>query len=76
MFDVLRLLHQHVVMRDRTGQEYEGTVREVHEDVYVLANGDGSAVIVDRKEGNVVSVRIKGEWKPDTRRVGRIGTER
>ena len=60
-FDPMRLLHQHIVARDRTGKEYEGIVREIHEDVYVLANGDGTSVVLSRAEGNVVSVRV--QWR-------------
>ena len=60
-FDPMRLLHQHVTVRDRTGKEYEGFVKEINEDVYVLANGDGTSVILSRSEGNVVSVRV--QWR-------------
>jgi len=53
-----RLMNQHVRMRDVTGAEHDGIVREVHDEVYILANGDGTLTIINRADGNVVSVRV------------------
>jgi len=50
------VLSAHVVVRDTTGKDYEGFVRNVHENAVVLANGDGTATVIDLEY--IVSVRV------------------
>lgn len=57
-FDIHRILNRVVVLRDRTGAEYRGVVKEVHSDMFVLENGDGTSAFVSRSGHNVVSVRL------------------
>jgi hypothetical protein len=57
-FDVRRVLNRNVRVRDRTGCEYTGVIKEVHLDMFVLVNGDGTETFVSRSGANVVSVRV------------------
>ena len=57
-FDVGRVLNRRVRIRDRTGEEYAGVIKEVHLDMFVLVNGDGTETYVSRSGANVVSVRV------------------
>jgi hypothetical protein len=47
-----------VRIRDRTGCEYSGVIKEIHLDMFVLVNGDGTETFVSRSGANVVSVRV------------------
>lgn len=57
-FDVHRVLNRQVIVRDRTGAEHRGIVKEIHLDMFVLANGDGTTVFISRSGANVVSMRL------------------
>lgn len=57
-FDVGRVLNRSVRIRDRTGEEYVGVIKEIHLDTFVLANGDGTMTYVSRSGANVVSIRV------------------
>lgn len=57
-FDVRRMLNRKVRIRDRTGWEYVGIVKEIHMDMWVVENGDGTTTYVSRSGANVVSVRV------------------
>ncbi len=72
-FDTARLLNQHVVVRDRSGKEYTGFMREVHSDVYVLRNGDGTVTIINRSDANVSSVRVLADRGGEPDDSGRMG---
>lgn len=57
-FDVRRMLNRRVRLRDRTGAEYEGIVKEIHMDMWALENGDGTITYISRSASNVVSARV------------------
>jgi hypothetical protein len=57
-FDVNRVLNRKVAIRDRTGEVYAGIVKEVHLDMFVLVNGDGTTMFISRSGANVVSIRV------------------
>lgn len=57
-FDIRRLINQHVRVRDRTGAEYEGFVKEIHLDAVLLADGNGTSTLLSRSHGNIVSVKV------------------
>jgi len=57
-FDVRRVINRQVLIRDRTGSEYRGVVKEIHLDMFALENGDGTVVFISRSGANVVSMRL------------------
>lgn len=57
-FDHKRILSRSVTIRDRTGEVYTGIVKEVHLDMFVLTNGDGTMTYISRSGSNVVSIRV------------------
>lgn len=57
-FDIHRVLNRQVSILDRTGSEYRGVVKEIHLDMFVLENGDGTTVFISRSGANVVSMRL------------------